>query len=264
MTGNALRRLIPVILIQGGYAQVTQRFGSLTYIGDPVNVAKIFSDKMVDEIMVVDLDASKGGAPLNLELLQRISEHAFVPTAYAGGLSTLRQAEAVLRLGYEKVSFNSAFLDSPDVIREVGNSVGRSSVMVEITVGLFDSQLRPVDYRTYQVIPGSVRDQVKRAEASGAGEILIKSVSSDGQLEVDCLEEILMIPGDSELPIVYAGGVGDEGTVRNLWAHGFDGVAAGTWFSLRGRLRAPMINYPSPEKLDSYRIDPCRLNSKSK
>jgi cyclase len=75
VTGQVLKRLIPIILIQGGYAQVTQKFGNPTYIGDPVNIVKIFSDKMVDEIMVVDLDARKVGTPSNLKLLERISEN---------------------------------------------------------------------------------------------------------------------------------------------------------------------------------------------
>jgi len=257
VTGQVLKRLIPIILIQGGYAQVTQKFGNPTYIGDPVNIVKIFSDKMVDEIMVVDLDARKVGTPSNLKLLERISEHSFVPTAYAGGLTSVRQAESVLRLGYEKVSFNSAFLDNPDAIREIGNNVGSSSVLVEITIGLAEGELRPVDYRTSHVIPGSVLDQIKKAEASGAGEILIKSVSSDGQLQAECLDQLIELPSGCQLPILYAGGVGDEATVRKLWAHGFDGVAAGTWFSVRGRLRAPMIHYPLPENLDPYRLNAC-------
>lgn len=262
MTGRVLRRLIPIILIQGGYAQVTQRFGSRTYIGDPVNVAKIFSDKMVDEIMVVDVDARTGQGNLNLKLLERISEHSFVPTAYAGGLTNAKQAESVLRLGYEKVSFNSAFLDTPQVIRETGNNVGLSSVMVEITIGIVEGELPPVDYRNSHVIPGSVLDQIKKAEASGAGEILIKSVSSDGQLAVESVDQLIEFPSACQIPIIYAGGVGDDETVRKLWAHGFDGVAAGTWFSVRGRLRAPMIHYPQSALLDSYRLDPCLSSPK--
>lgn len=256
MNGQVLRRLIPIILIQGGYAQVTQKFGNQTYIGDPVNVAKIFSDKMVDEIMVVDLDASKKTNVLNLELLQRISEHAFVPTSYAGGVTSAQQAESVLRLGYEKVSLNSAFIDSPQVVREIGKSIGRSSVMVEVTITSFDGELKVVDYRNSQLIAGSVQDQVKKAEASGAGEIVIKSVSSDGQLGVDSLEQLFSLPSESELPMLYAGGVSDESVVRELWAHGFEGVAAGTWFSVRGRLRAPMISYPKTADLDPYRLEP--------
>jgi imidazole glycerol-phosphate synthase subunit HisF len=256
VTRQVLRRLIPVILIQGGYARVTQKFGNPTYIGDPVNVAKIFSDKMVDEIMVVDLDASQKTNELNLELLKRISEHAFVPTSYAGGVSSAQQAESVLRLGYEKVCLNSAFVDSPGAVREIGDSIGRSSVMVEVTVSSIDGELRAIDYRNKKLITGSVDDQIKKAEDSGAGEILIKSVSSDGQLAVECLEHLFSLPSQSGLPMLYAGGVSDDAIVRQLWAHGFDGVAAGTWLSVRGRLRAPMIHYPRPEALDAYRLNP--------
>lgn len=260
MTGRVLRRLIPIILIRDGYAQVTQKFTDFTYIGDPVNVAKIFSDKMVDEIMVVDVDASRGATPVNLALLARITEHAFVPTAYSGGLETVDQAVSVLRLGYEKVCLNSAFIDTPQLIKQIGESVGQSSVMVEITVSQVDGELVAVDYRSGRILRESISDIIGAAINLGAGEILIKSTSSDGFLEVENIPQLLALTAGCPVPLVYAGGVGSEATVIELWRGGFDGVAAGTWFSLRGRLRAPMIHYPSPVKLDGYRIDPWKTD----
>jgi cyclase len=254
MTGQALKRLIPIILIKDGYAQVTEKFGACTYIGDPVNVAKIFSDKMVDEIVIIDLDAKSDGRPINLKLLERISEHAFVPTAYAGGVSTNAEAISILRMGYEKVCLNSAFLDRPQVIREIGDNVGQSSVMVEITISNINGKMSAVDYRSGSLLSESIAELINKALFFGAGEVMIKNISADGQLVIDHIDQILNIPSGCNVPIVYSGGVGSEEMVNLLWSQGFDGVAAGTWFSVQGRLRAPMIHYPSPEKLDAYRL----------
>jgi len=249
-----LKRLIPVILLNDNYAYASQNFSEYTYLGDPVNIAKVFSDKMADEVSIIDVGASKGGGPINFELLQKLSRHAFVPMAYGGGIRSVSDAVSIIRLGFEKITINSVFLDRPQVVKEIAEYIGQSSVTVEITVKDSLGILVPMDFRTGEPLPLPLIDQITSAIECGAGEILIKSVPGDGNLSIPNRQEVLAIPRDIKAPILFGGGVSCLEDVIELWQAGFDGVTAGTWLSLRGRLRAPMIHYPSSTSLDSYRL----------
>lgn len=253
-----LKRLIPVILLKGDYAYASRNFSEYTYLGDPINIAKVFSDKMADELSIIDVGASKREGPINHDLLQKLSRNAFVPMAYGGGIKSATDAVSIIRLGFERITINSIFLDSPQVVREIADSIGQSSVTVEITVKMSSGTLVPMDFRTGELLSLPLMDQVTHAIECGAGEVLIKSVSGDGDLSIPSRHEVLATPRGIKAPILYGGGVSCLEDVMDLWQAGFDGVTAGTWLSLRGRLRAPMIHYPSSTSLDSHRLSPSK------
>ena len=119
-------RIIPCLTIQDNDLVKTIQFKNPRYIGDPVNSVKIFNDKGVDELCILDITVSKLNKEPNYQLLQEIANEAFMPLSYGGGLRTLDQVKQIIKMGYEKVVFNTSFIDNPQLIKDTVAFLGSS------------------------------------------------------------------------------------------------------------------------------------------
>lgn len=238
-------RIIPCLLLRSHGLVKTRKFKDPVYLGDPVNVVRIFNEKEVDELVLLDIDASKGGREPDYELIAEIAGECFMPIAYGGGVRTLDQARRLIRCGVEKVVVNTAATESYDLIREAAQVFGSQAV-----VGAVD--VKRTLLGGYRVVAKSASVEVKlpldehiqALIAAGAGEIFLNSVDRDGTMEGYDLSLIRRVSQQISVPVIACGGAG---TIEHLTAavnEGASAVAAGSMFVFHGRLRAVLINYP--------------------
>lgn len=127
-------RVIPCLLLKGETLVKTVRFKRSNYIGDPVNTVRIFNELEVDELSVLDIEASVNSTGPNFELLQSITNECFMPLSYGGGVSTMAHAERLFKMGFEKVMVNSAVYSKPELVTEIAEKFGSQAVIVGIDV----------------------------------------------------------------------------------------------------------------------------------
>lgn len=247
-------RLIPCLLLSDGGLVKTVRFKDPNYLGDPINAVKIFSEKCVDELCVQDIRASREGRGPDFDLLEDIASEAFMPLSYGGGVTTVEQAARLFHIGFEKVILNTALIDRPELVRELAERFGSQSVVASIDVKL--DRLRR--YRC--VVAGGTRPTgetplalAQRAQALGAGEVLLNSVDRDGMMQGYDLKLVKSVADGLTVPLIACGGAHDAADLARVLHEGHaHAAAAGSLFVYFGPLKAVLINVPSEEEL-------CRL-----
>lgn len=239
-------RVIPCLLIRGNGLVKTRKFKDPVYIGDPVNAMRIFSEKEVDEIIVLDIDASREGREPNYDLIEEMAGEAFMPMAYGGGVRTLDQVRRLVRYGIEKVVINSAATESTAVIRAAAEELGSQAVVgaVDVRKGLFGSN-RVVRKSATEETKLDLETHIRALAAAGAGEIFVNSVDRDGMMSGYDLDLIRTVTQSVNVPVIACGGAGTvEHLVQAIRDGGASAVAAGSMFVFHGKHRAVLINYP--------------------
>lgn len=240
-------RVIPCLLLRGHGLVKTRKFKDPVYVGDPVNAVRIFSEKEVDELVLLDIDASREGREPNYELIAEIAGECFMPVAYGGGIRTLAQVRQLIRSGVEKVVITSAACESTAVIRESADVFGSQAVMAGIDVRRTLLGGTKVMAKSASVETGLKLDEhVQRLVAAGAGEILLNSIDRDGQMSGYDLDLIRSVAECVGVPVVACGGAGNVAHLKQAVREaGASAVSAGSMFVFHGKRRAVLINYPS-------------------
>jgi cyclase len=245
-------RVIPVLLLKGGGLYKTVRFKNPSYVGDPLNTMRIFNEKEVDEICVLDIAASSQPNGVNMERVKGLASEAFMPLSYGGGIRSLDDAKALFKLGVEKVVVNRLAIENPDEVRKIAEFAGSSSLVVSIDAArkvfgayetYMDNGRRPTG--TVPVV------SARAAEALGAGEILLNSIDRDGTQQGYDVDLIRSVSRAVSIPVVACGGAGSLEHLGQAMAAGASAAAAGSMFVYQGRHRAVLISYPSPVEIES-------------
>lgn len=241
-------RLIPCLLVHNGGLVKTVNFGNPKYVGDPINAVRIYNEKEVDELVVLDIDATANGAEPDYQLISHLASECRMPLCYGGGVRTVAQIEKIISLGVEKVAVSSAVVENPKLISDAATRVGSQSVVVVIDVKK-TSLLRRQEVVTHN---GSRRTGLNPVEFArqmaelGAGEIVINSVDRDGEMKGYDLDLVEQVRQAVRLPLTVLGGAGSLDDLRELIRrYGIIGAAAGSLFVFKGRYRAVLINYPN-------------------
>jgi cyclase len=238
-------RIIPCLLLQDGGLVKTSGFRKPRYVGDPINAIRIFNEKYVDELVFLDINASRTGAEPDHDLIQRIAGECFMPLCYGGGIRTLEQARRIVAAGVEKIAVNSMAIDRPQLITELSRELGASSVVaaIDIKKNLFGT---PKVYH-----PGRRRltrlDPVAHARAmvaAGAGEIFLNSVDRDGRYCGFDTGMVAAVSAAVNVPVIACGGASSLEDMRAAVQAGASAAAAGSLFVFYGPHRAVLINYP--------------------
>lgn len=243
-------RIIPVLLLKGRGFYKTINFKDPQYIGDPVNTLRIFCEKEADEVVILDISATLEGRPPQLETLRDIVSESFMPISYGGGIRSVDQVRDLLNLGIEKVVINTAFNDNPDLIRNIADFAGSSSVVVSLDVrkrllGGYQVYV----YNGRKSTGKSPLELVRDAERLGAGEILINSIDRDGTMKGYDLDLIQEISKSINIPVVACGGAGSLSDLRSVLNHGANAAAAGSMFVYQGKHKAVLISYPTDDEI---------------
>lgn len=241
-------RLIPCLLVHNGGLVKTRKFGNAKYVGDPINAVRIFNEKEVDELIVLDIDATPLDREPDYKMIANLAVECRMPLCYGGGIRTSEQAERIVGLGVEKVALSAAAVAKPELVSESAAKVGSQSVVVVIDAkktGL----MRRHEVVTHNATQRTGLDPVdfaRRAEKLGAGEIVVNCVDNDGEMTGYDLDLIARVREKVSLPLTVLGGAGSLGDVEDLFAaYGIIGAAAGSLFVFKGKYRAVLINYPN-------------------
>lgn len=244
-------RLIPCLLVQKQGLVKTRRFAEPKYVGDPINAVRIFNEKGVDELMVLDIDATVQSREPDYRMIANLAVECRMPLSYGGGISSADQIERIIGLGVEKVAVSAAAVANPCLIEEAARRVGSQSVVVVVDVR------KTGILRRYEVVThnGTRRTGIDPAEfvgevtGRGAGEIVINNVDRDGMMEGYDLDLVARLRERTALPVTVLGGAGSLEDVAALWrAEGVVGAAAGSLFVFKGKYRAVLINYPNEDE----------------
>jgi len=243
-------RVIPCLLQKNGGLVKTIRFANPKYIGDPINAVRIFNEKEVDELILLDIEASRSGSQPNFERIQDIVSEAFMPVAYGGGVTEVEQAQRLVSLGVEKVVVNTAALQSLNVVREIADHLGSSSTVVAVDVKKnWRGRYRLFCSATGREIQMDPVEHIKRAVAAGAGEIFVNDALRDGTGSGYDLGLVRRVTANVDVPVIACGGAGKLEHLQEAVVAGASAVAAGSMFVYVGKHRAVMINYPRQDHL---------------
>lgn len=242
-------RIFPVLLMRDSGLVKTLGFKDDKYIGDPINAVKVFNEKEVDELAILDIDATVEGREPQFDHLRSIAVESRMPLCYGGGVTTASQAAHLIKLGFEKVSVSHAALKRPELVREMADAVGRQSVVVTLDVrkaGLL-RQYSVFTHNGRNAAKGKLQDLVETFEGLGAGEIVINNIDRDGKMQGYDIELARAVRDATSLPLSMIGGAGDTAHMGELIdAIGVCGAGAGSMFVFNGIYRAVLISYARP------------------
>jgi cyclase len=246
-------RVIPCLLLKGSGFYKTIKFKNPTYLGDPINILRIFNEKEVDEIMILDIGVTPSNKGPNVAFLNDLASECFMPLGYGGGVTTIDQMRMLFQLGFEKVALNTAAVEKPELVSEAAKQFGSQSTVVSIDVkkgivGGYEVMTRCGAGKTGR----NPADFAREMEQRGAGEILLNSIDRDGTMHGYDLALLKMVSSVVSVPVVACGGAGSVAHLREAVEQGgASAVAAGSFFVFQGKHRAVLINVPSPAELEA-------------
>lgn len=243
-------RVIPVLLLKGKGLVKTVKFEQPKYIGDPINAVKLFNDKETDELVFLDIEASKQGKKPDFELIKNIATECFMPLGYGGGIQDISDIEKLFSIGIEKVIINSTALKSLDLISQAAAIYGSQSIVLSVDV-------QKNIWGKYQIFSHSktkhthtdIFEYIQEAERAGAGEIILNAADRDGLMKGYDLALLSKVVEVTKVPVVICGGAGSLEDFKKAVDAGASGVAAGSLFVFHGPHKAVLINYPTQQQL---------------
>ena len=244
-------RVLPVLLLQGGRLVKTMRFRKPRYVGDPINAVRIFNEKEVDELIVIDIDAGRAGVSIPLKLITRIAGECFMPMTYGGGIRTLDQIAEIMAAGVEKVSINRAAVADRGFVARAAKRFGSQSIVVSIDVRrrLFGQYEICVDggRRRAGLEPVSLALEL---ESEGAGEILLTSINQEGTMTGYDVDLVRRVASAVSIPVIACGGAGSiDDVIGVVCDAGASAAAVGSMAVYQGRNRGVLIGFPTRKQL---------------
>tara|TARA_R110000822_G_scaffold300911_1_gene424483 strand:- start:7974 stop:8750 length:777 start_codon:yes stop_codon:yes gene_type:complete len=246
-----MKRIIPVLLVQDGGLVKSVNFRKHNYIGDPINAVKIFNEKEVDEIVILDISASKENRSPNIGMIREIASEAFMPLAYGGGITTIEEVKDILFQGVEKVVFNTLALNKPTIIAQTASRFGSSSTVVSIDVkkNIF-GKWKIYSHLTNKSLNIDIAEYAKQMQDLGAGELFLNSVDQDGTFKGFDLKLISKVSNAVQIPVIACGGAANPNDLAYaIVMGGASASAAGSMFVYQNSNRAVLINYPEWENM---------------
>jgi len=253
-------RIIPILLLKDGGLVKTLKFSKDTYIGDPINAVKIFNKKEVDELVILDIGATRDGTVPNFLEIREIVSEAFMPVGYGGGISTIEHIDQLFNIGVEKVILNSVIFENQELVKKAVKIYGSQSIVASLD---FKKDIWG-NYKIYskngkkkQII--SIEEIIELIQELGFGELILNSIDRDGTMQGYDLSLIEKFTKVLEIPVVVAGGAGKIEDFFQAVKAGASAVAAGAMFVFQGVHRAVLISYITAEEFEegfkNYKIN---------
>lgn len=247
---NQLRsRFIPVLLYSNKGFVKTFNFKNPKYLGDPINVIKIFNEKSVNEITIFDIDVSSKGTKINFDLLKRVSRESRMPVCYGGGVKDVETAEKLLSIGIEKISLSSAAILNPKLIEVISNRIGKQSVVITLDVkkkwtGSYEIYLN--NGKTNTGI--SLAEFLANLDYNYVGEVCVNSIDKDGTKSGYDLNLINKYYKEIKSHATFVGGCNSLNHITDIFKkYSPIGLGASSFVVLKGRFDAVLISYPTDE-----------------
>lgn len=239
-------RLIPVLLLKDNGLVKSKSFKDYTYIGDPINAVNVFNDLKVDELIFLDIQATKENRLISLDFVKKVGEEAHMPFAVGGGIKTIEDIRHIINAGAERVVINSSAGLNPDFIAKASETFGSTTIIVCIDVKKDSWGKEKVWIKNAaKQLSYTPVEFAMLMEEKGAGEIIIQSVNLDGSMKGYDIELIKKISTAVSIPVVALGGAGNLDHFKKTYKEGFaNGLAAGSIFVYYGSKKGVLLNYP--------------------
>ncbi len=249
-------RIIPCLLVHDKGLVKTLKFNVSDgkYLGDPINVVKIFNEKSVDEIMVIDIDATVQGREPDYKMIKDVATECRMPLCYSGGVTTVEQVRKIIKLGAEKVAISAAAVNNPDILRQMSEAVGAQSVVLVLDISMKKSFFGSGYYEIYthngkNKTGKKLYDFLDVVKNIPYGELVINNIDLDGMMTGYDLEMCDKVRELTEVPLTFLGGAGCYDDLKLLVDRfGIIGAAAGSIFVYKGKYKAVLIQYPLPDE----------------
>ena len=221
-------------------------FTDYKYIGDPINAVKIFNDSYADELIFLDIKATKENRLISSELVRKIGEEAHMPFTVGGGIKDIIDIRNLIHAGAERVMINSSAGLRPDFIREAADTFGSSTIVVCMDVKKdfwknekvwFNNGRKSLNYCAVEY--------ARLIESKGAGEIIVQSIKRDGMMNGYDIDLIKQVAEAVKIPVVALGGAGTMKHMEEAFIKSHvNGLAAASMFIYQGKKQGVLINYP--------------------
>ena len=243
-------RIIPCLLIKNNGLVKTVNFSQEKYIGDPINAVKIFNEKLVDELMIIDIDATVKNLDPNYELIRKIAAESQMPISYTGGIKSVEQVKKIIGYGVEKVGISSSAISNPDLILNASKEVGSQSIVIVLDVKKKFLGGYSIYTHNGKIDTGhKFENLVKNFVEKGVGEFVINSIDNDGKMMGYDFNIIRLIRNLVPVPITLIGGAGSIDHIKKLFNEfNLVGAGVGSMFVFQGKYKAVLINYPNKDE----------------
>ena len=202
------KRIIPCLDVKDGRVVKGVNFLGLGDVSDPVTLARYYSESGADELVFYDITASAERRALFTDVLTRVAETIFIPLTVGGGINTLEDFDRVLKCGADKVSVNSGAIKNPRLIEEAAKRYGDQCVVLSVDAKRVDGQFRVFAKGGREDTGLDALEWIKRGVESGAGEIVLNSIDTDGVRQGFALEMLRAVSELVGVPVVASGGAG--------------------------------------------------------
>ena len=246
-------RITPVLLLNENRLVKTTKFRNPVYIGDPINAIRIYSQKYVDEIIVVDI-TKRNKSSINFNLLEKMAEECFSPLTYAGGINSMEQVVRLFALGVEKICVNSAIRNNPNLSNDLIGRFGSQSIIASIDIIKVFGEYRIYSHDRvlkYNLFAKNVINYINLIAQQGFGELFINFVNRDGMYTGYDVDMIIDITDSVNCPVTVCGGCRDYNDIWSLAkSSNVSGIAAGSTFVFRNQNKGVLINYPGIDDIE--------------
>lgn len=245
-------RIIPVLLLKDDVLVKSVRFKNHKYIGDALNAVRLFNDLKVDELIFLDIEASKRGTITPIDLIRQIGEEANMPFTVGGGINSLMQIEKLITAGVERVVISNEAAANPHFIISASKTFGSSTIIVCLDVKknlLGKEMLFGLNGKVaYQ---HNLLDFAKLMEQNGAGELIVQSIDRDGMMNGFEKSLIKRVSDEVSVPVTALGGAGSYTHLKEMYDFcKVSGLSSGSTFVYQSEMKGVLINYPTNYEKD--------------
>ena len=239
------KRIIPILLLKNEDIVKTVNYKNPKYIGDPINIIKIFNEKTVDELILINIESTRYNKDINFDFLEKVAGECHMPITYGGGIKKIEDADKIFNLGIEKISLNYSIINNSLLLNEISTKFGSQSVIASIDLNMnFFKKIKLYNYITNKNLDIDIYKYIQNCIDSGAGEILINLVHNEGSLGGIDSKFLNNFNNNFKLPIILHGGINSIDNINQIFDYNYDAVGIGSFFIFQGPHKAVLISYP--------------------
>ena len=252
-----LPRIIPCLLLHNESLIKSKRFKDFNYVGDPINTVRIFNRLEVDELIFLDILASKKLNEPSYHLIRNIADECFMPFTYGGGIGSLDIASKIFECGVEKIAINYSAINNPSLITKIANKFGSQSIVISIDIKYdYFGRRKIYSHTKKKNISLDPLQWAHTVEELGAGEILLTCVNNEGMWNGLDINLIKYFSSYLKITVIAHGGAFSLDNIsRAIKDGGANAVAVGNMFVYQKKGMGVLVNYPSEFELKKVTSD---------